>query len=155
MKQEWTPTQAEVDQLVAAATRIAFRRTGMVAFWLSVAVAILLATSRGWAVGVTVLVMAVLIALWSRHASGRTLRRVFSASYPVGRTASSEATEELLVVDTGNGTLELPWARLAWAGEDPEVVVLKDSATRQWLIVPRPLFAQEWRERVGRPAPEA
>lgn len=151
MQVSWTVTQAEYDAAVRAGTRRTWLATGLPGLVVTVAVAGLLGLARGWFVFLALVAAGLLVAGWSRVAAGRSVRRMFAASYPVGATVQSRASGTALTLDTAAGVVEVPWERLARPRVEPDLVVLKDSVSRHWMLIPRPLFPEAWLERVGSP----
>lgn len=104
MKQEWTPTQAELDALVRGASARAWRTVGLAVAAMALAAFVVIGPLRGWGTAVAVVVITALFLGMLWFTLPRRMRRVMAACYPVGATLSSEATDEALVLHTGLGS---------------------------------------------------
>lgn len=152
MKQEWTPTEPELRDVVRAAAAHHWRATAVPGCVLVAGLALLAVGLSG---PVLALLLVVLGAAWlglAWSSCRSNARRVFGAAYPVGTTASAEATDNALVLRTGTGTAEVAWERFRRPRPGPVFVTARDGDTRQQLMVPRQLFPDAWLERIGVPA---
>lgn len=146
---EWTVTEAELSPVVRAAALRAWRSTAVPGSLAVLVVAVLVGSARGWDLFAAFVLAGTAVAAWSWFATRRALRRLFAASYPVGSTVSAEASKDALVLRTGLGPAEVAWSRFVRPRPGPELLIARDAASRQWLMVPRRLLRDAWLDRLG------
>lgn len=145
---EWDVTQPELDELVRVAGARAWRTIALAVLLSMGFLAIAVGPSRGWDLSAVLVFAAVVMLAWSWLSTRRSARRMWCASFPVGSTVAAEVTEKALVLHTGLGSMELLWSRFRQPQAGPVVVSAKDSASRQWIMVPRQLFPDAWLDRL-------
>ncbi|HVK30609.1 MAG TPA: hypothetical protein VM575_19890 [Nocardioides sp.] len=148
-------TQTELDEIVRVA---AVRTWRTIALSLVVGMgflAVVVGPSRGWDLSAALVFGALVMLAWSWLSTRRSARRMLAASFPVGSTVAAEATDEALVLHTGLGSADVLWSRFTRPKAGPVFVTAKDSASRQWLMVPRQLFPDAWVAYVERPVGDA
>lgn len=148
-------TQPELDDLVRVAAARAWRTIAFALVSSMGFLAIAVGPSRGWDLSAALVFGALVMLGWSWLSTRRSARRMLAASFPVGSTMAAEVTDQVLVLHTGLGSADVLWSRFTRPKAGPVFVTAKDSASRQWLMVPRQLFPDAWLGYVGQPARDA